>query len=505
MRAMKSLSHIVYLFKIFFVLARNNALFFIAHSKLYKLLFPIIFLVYLTKFDKGKRKGERLTKSLQSLGPSFIKLGQTLSVRPDIIGEEVASDLSKLQDRLPHFSEKYVREILISELGENFETLFSEFNYIPVAAASIAQVHFATLTSGEKVAVKILRPNIEKKFKRDLDLFYFVANLVTKFFPATGRLKLSQIVKTLDDSTKLELDLRLEAAAASELKENMANEKFFKVPNVYWRLTSSKVMVLERVYGTQIHDKAALIKAGLNPDEILKKSAEVFMKQVLRDGFFHADMHPGNVFVSKKAEIVVIDFGIMGRIDFKTRLFLAEMLKGFLDRDYKKVSDVHFDAGYIPQNQSRDLFAQACRSIGEPIHNLPQSEISLAKLLEQLFKISEGFQMETQPHLLLLQKTMMMAEGIGRQLNPNVNFWELSREFIEDWGKEHLGPAAKAKFVVNEVISGIKTINNYIKNLETKTSKCPAKNKKSDNFWKYLSFGLILALVVLAVNAKFYN
>lgn len=389
------------------------------------------------------RPGERLAAALTALGPSFIKLGQALSLRADLVGEAVAEDLAQLQDRLPPFSGAAARQLIEAELGRPIDQLYSSFGDTAVAAASIAQVHFAVTTDGKEVAVKVLRPGIEAAFARDLDLFLWLASLVERFNPATRRLKPRAAVETLAQSVRLEMDLRFEAAAASELRQNFTGDPGFRVPPIDWLRTSARVLTLARVDGIRVDDHPALLAAGHEVHAIMEKAASAFFNQVFRDGFFHADLHPGNLFIASDGAIVAVDFGIMGRLDRKTRYYLADMLLAFLTGDYRRVAEVHFEAGYVPATQSREWFAQACRSIGEPILDRPLHEISLGKLLAQLFQVTKQFDMETQPQLLLLQKTMMLCEGVGRMLDPRVNMWLLARPLIEDWMRENRGPEAR--------------------------------------------------------------
>jgi ubiquinone biosynthesis protein len=389
--------------------------------------------------------GKRLARALEELGPAFIKLGQTLATRSDLIGDDVAADLSSLQDRLPPFSAKVAKRIITEQLAEPFDMLFAEFDDEPVAAASIAQVHFATTTDGREVAVKVLRPDIRYRFARDMDLFYWIAELVELTQPRLRRLKPIETVKALEDSVHLEMDLRFEAAAASEFRDNFEDDPTYYIPQIDWERTAEHVMTMERVKGVRIDNVEALDRMGVDRSNLLAKAAGAFFQQVFRDGFFHADMHPGNLFVDENGRVSLVDFGIMGRVDKQTRLYLAEMLLGFLTRDYHRVAEVHFEAGYVPRNQSLENFQQACRSIGEPILGKELADISVGRLLGQLFQITEQFGMETQPQLLMLQKTMIVAEGLSRILSPNENMWELSRPLIEDWMRENLGPEAKIK------------------------------------------------------------
>jgi ubiquinone biosynthesis protein len=412
------------------------------------------------------RPGVRLAAALIELGPSFIKFGQSLATRADLIGDDIAEDLSRLQDRLAPFPSADARAIIAAELECPLEDAFQSFDDTPVAAASIAQVHLAVTTEGAPVAVKVLRPGIETKFDRDLDLFAWIAEQVERNRPDLRRLKPREVIRTFARVVAAEMDLRLEAAAASELADNFEGDQSFRVPAIDWQRTARRVLTLERIEGIPIDERAQLVAAGIDPDEVLQTASRAFFLQVFRDGFFHADMHPGNLFVAPDGALQVVDFGIMGRLDMSTRRYLGEMLLGFLESDYGRVADVHFRAGYVPADQSRDLFMQACRSIGEPILGLPLSHISIARLLGQLFKVTETFEMEAQPQLLLLQKTMMVAEGVGRQLNPDVNMWELSRPLIEDWMRENLGPEARLRGAAQEIWQGVERLPGFMANVE---------------------------------------
>ncbi len=420
------------------------------------------------------RPGERLAAALHALGPSFIKLGQALSTRADLVGEDIATDLSALQDRLPPFPSVEARATVAAELGAPVESLFQSFDNTAVAAASIAQVHLAVTSEGRPVAVKVLRPGIKPAFARDLDLFLWIADLVERAQPALRRLKPVAVVKTLADTVWLEMDLRFEAAAASELRHNLEGDPDFRVPEVDWRRTSRQVMTSERVDGIPIDERERLIAAGHEPRAILEKAANAFFKQVFRDGFFHADLHPGNLFIAEDGAILAVDFGIMGRLDRRTRFYLADMLLGFLTSDYRRVAEVHFAAGYVPRGQSLEAFAQACRSIGEPILGRPLHEISLARLLARLFEVTEQFEMETQPQLLLLQKTMLVAEGVGRRLDPTVNMWTLARPMIEGWMHENRGVEARIVDAAADAATTLERLPGLLRDLEAAVSHVSA-------------------------------
>jgi ubiquinone biosynthesis protein len=415
---------------------------------------------------RGGRPGERLAAALVELGPSFIKLGQLLATRADLLGEEIAEDLAQLQDRLAPFPAAQARALIEAEFDRPLAALFTAFADVPVAAASIAQVHFAVTADGGEVAVKILRPGIARAFRRDLDLFRWLAGVIARTQPALRRLKPVEVVETLEQSVQMEMDLRFEAAAASELAENFAGDPSFRVPRVDWSRTGRNVLTTERVAGIRIDDRAALIAAGHSIQDLLRNAAATFFKQVFRDGFFHADQHPGNLFVQADGRLAAVDFGIMGRLDRATRYYLADMLTGFLTGDYRQVAEVHFAAGYVPRRRSVDAFTQACRSIGEPILGRPLHEISLARLLAQLFQVTEQFEMETQPQLLLLQKTMVVVEGIGRRLDPSVNIWGMAQPLVEEWVRENRGPEARVRERIDVVLTALDELPRLLRNLD---------------------------------------
>ncbi|MBT3237204.1 MAG: 2-polyprenylphenol 6-hydroxylase [Rhodospirillaceae bacterium] len=460
LRALKNIRRLLGIARI---LARHDALFLL--EKLEVADAAVVIARLFTRKAPG-RPGERLARALEEAGPSFIKLGQALSTRSDLLGEEFCNDLSLLQDRLPPFSGDAARLIIEEELAQPIDALFSSFDDVAIAAASIAQVHFAVTHDGHEVAVKVLRPGIEEAFKRDIDLFFWLAELIEATRPELRRLRPVQSIRTLAASVEMEMDLRFEAAAASELAENFDDDDTFVVPAVNWALTSRRVLSTERVTGIPIDDIDALNAAGHDTHAILEKSSSTFFTQVFRDGFFHADMHPGNMFVRADGALVAVDFGIMGRIDAKTRRHLGELLMAFLTRDYRRAAEVHFEAGWIPADQSVDTFTQACRSIAEPILDRPQNEISVADLLGQLFSITETFRMETQPQLLLLQKTMLTAEGTGRKLDPNANMWVLARPLIEDWVIHTLGPEARFVEGAADIASAMRRLPVLLDNLD---------------------------------------
>jgi ubiquinone biosynthesis protein len=412
------------------------------------------------------RPGERLAAALVAMGPSFVKFGQMLATRADLFGDEVAEDLALLQDRLPPFPGSAARSLIEAEFGRPLAELFASFDDTATAAASIAQVHFAVTADGREVAVKVLRPGIAGALDRDLDLFRWLARLVERTRPGLRRLKPAAVVETFAQTVALEMDLRFEAAAASELAENFAGDPSFCMPPVDWRRTGRTVLTTGRIGGIRIDDRAALIAAGIAIPDLLRRAAEIFFKQVFRDGFFHADQHPGNLFVAADGAVAAVDFGIMGRLDRDTRYYLADMLIGFLSGDYRRVAEVHFAAGYVPRRRSLGAFTQACRSIGEPILGRPLHEISIARLLSQLFQVTEQFEMETQPQLLLLQKTMMLVEGIGRRLDPTVNIWALAQPLVEAWVRENRGPEARLRQRIEAAHDALDTAPRLLRSLD---------------------------------------
>jgi ubiquinone biosynthesis protein len=394
----------------------------------------------------GDGNETRLSEALTSLGPSYIKLGQFLATRDDIIGRELARDLSTLQDRLPPFSQSEARAAVEEALGAPIDQLYAEFGP-PVAAASIAQVHKAQVREPDgtlkQVAVKVLRPGIEQRFQKDLDSYFFAARMIERFHTPSRRLRPIAVVDTLAKSVAIEMDLRMEAAAISEMAENTKNDEGFRVPQVDWTRSARRVLTLEWIDGIPIADRDKLAAAGHNVKALGARLMQAFLRHAMRDGFFHADMHPGNLFIDDEGRIVAVDFGIMGRLGMKERRFLAEILYGFLNRNYQRVAEVHFEAGYVPRKHSVAQFAQALRAIGEPIMDRPASEISMAQLLGQLFQYTEVFDMQTRPELLLLQKTMVVVEGVGRSLDPELNMWVVSEPVVKDWMEQTFGAGAQ--------------------------------------------------------------
>ncbi|WP_210528629.1 2-polyprenylphenol 6-hydroxylase [Rubellimicrobium arenae] len=382
------------------------------------------------------------TRALTALGPAYIKFGQVLSTRPDVVGEELARQLRVLQDRLPPFPTAAAKAAIATELERPVEAIFSEFSD-PVAAASIAQVHRARLrTTGEEVAVKVLRPGIERAFRRDIDAFRFAARTLDLLVPAARRLRPRDVIAHFEGVVRGELDLRLESSAASEFADNTAHDEGFRVPAIRWAYSGRRVMTLDWVEGIGAADVDAIRAQGHDTAALARRVLQLFLRHALRDGYFHGDMHQGNLKVDIDGNLVAYDFGIMGRIDEYTRRVYAEILIGFIRRDYRRVAEVHFEAGYVPADRDIDQFAQALRAVGEPIFGMDASHISMGRLLAYLFEVTERFGMQTRTELILLQRTMVVVEGVARTLDPRMNIWDGARPVVEGYIRDSLGPVA---------------------------------------------------------------
>ncbi|MEO1329532.1 MAG: 2-polyprenylphenol 6-hydroxylase [Pseudomonadota bacterium] len=391
-----------------------------------------------------------VSRALQAIGPSHVKFGQILSTRKDIVGDALMSDLRTLQDALPPFPQEEATQEIERQLGAPVDALFERFDP-PIAAASIAQVHPAVTRDGRKVAVKVLRPSIEQAFARDVRSFYAIARMTERLSPKSRRLRPTDVVRHFESVVKREMDLLLEAAAGSEYGENVKSEPGFRTPEIYWDLSSTRVLTTGWVDGDGISDQARLRARGLDLSEMAYRIVRLFLRTALRDGYFHADMHPGNLKVAPDGAVVAYDFGIMGRIDQKTRRMYAEILFSYLTRDYKRGAQAHFDAGYVSREHDPDSFAQALRSIGEPIVGQNAANISMGRVLNQLFSVTERFGMQTRPELLLLQRSMVVVEGVARNLDPDFNMWEAARPEVEKWMTTNLGPRSVLKDVGDTV------------------------------------------------------
>lgn len=401
---------------------------------------------------KGDPELPALPRAIAALGPAYIKFGQLMSTRPDVVGRDIARELRVLQDRLAPFPVEQARATIESELGRPVDEMFSQFEP-PVAAASIAQVHPAVeRLTGRKVAVKVLRPGVERQFRKDISAFYFIARTLELLLPSSRRLRPTAVVDHFNGVVSAEMDLRLEASSSSEFRDNTADDPMFVVPAITWDLSARRVMTMEWVEGAPMGDPEALEKLGVDLPRLAEKIIQTFLKHALSDGFFHADMHQGNLKVRPDGAILALDFGIMGRIDPLTRRTYAEILYGFLSRDYRRIAEVHFEAGYVPADRDVELFAQNLRAIGEPIFGQDVSRISMARLLAHLFEVTERFGMRTRTELILLQRTMIVVEGVARSLDPQVNIWTAAKPVVETWMRDNLGPKAIARDVRDAVL-----------------------------------------------------
>jgi ubiquinone biosynthesis protein len=443
-------SHLTRLTRAGFVFAREGVFALVDTRPLPLPAKTAVALARLIERPSAKSGQSRLAAALTRLGPTYVKLGQFLATRPDVVGKDIARDLESLQDKMPAFPQAEAEAAAAAALGKPLSEVYASFGPA-VAAASIAQVHRAEVEHDgvrKPVAVKILRPGVDRRFKADLDAFFFVARKAEEYSLEAQRLRLIEVVSTLARSVAIEMDFRLEAAALSEMAENTREDKGFRVPAVDWDRTAREVLTLEWIEGTPLHDHDALRAKGFDLPALGRAVIQNFLRHALRDGFFHADMHPGNLFADDEGRLVAVDFGIMGRLGPKERRFLAEILFGFITRDYMRTAQVHFDAGYVPRHHSVESFAQAIRAIGEPIHNRKAEDISMAKLLTLLFEVTGLFDMRTRPELLLLQKTMVVVEGVARSLDPKLDMWTTADPVVREWIERNLGPVGKLEDAV---------------------------------------------------------
>jgi ubiquinone biosynthesis protein len=427
---------------------------------------PVRRLARIARFGARIPPTPEYAAALVAIGPAAVKLGQALSTRPDLVGAKAAANLSLLQDDLPPAPFAKIKETIESSFGLPLKSLFSEFNESPVGAASIAQVHRAITTDGREVAVKVLRPGIEEEFAKAIETYEWAAAHVERYGGEAERLRPRLVVAHFRQWTARELDLQREAASASELRENMVAEPGYYVPEIDWRRTARRVLTLEWLDGIKLSDRDALIAAGQDCQALAAILVRAFLRQAVIDGFFHADLHHGNLFALPDGRIAAIDFGIMGRIDRRARMWLAEILYGLITGNYRRVAEIHFEAQYVPPHHNVQEFATALRAAGEPIRGLPVKDISVGRMLESLFSITRDFDMPTQPHLLLLQKTMVMNEGVATQLDPDINMWETAEPFLREWMRSELGPEAYYADRVIELVRAFKKIPELINRLD---------------------------------------
>ena len=391
---------------------------------------------------RGLPRGVRLREALEELGPVFVKFGQMLSTRPDLLPEDIAEELARLQDNVPPFSGDESVRLIEQALGGKLDAFFSEFSRVPIASASVAQVHIARLHEGSEVAVKVLRPGIESVIERDLELLYMLARLAVRYVPDTRRFRPVEVVDEYNKTIHDELDLRVESANASRLRANFQDSNLLYVPKVYWDLTRRTVMVLERIHGIPVGNVEGLKAAGVDMRKLAHNGVEIFFTQAFRDGFFHADMHPGNIFVTPEGQYRAVDFGIMGTLGEKDKRYLAENFLAFFNRDYHAVADAHLRAGWVPAGTRIEEFEAAIRTLCEPVFARPIKDISFGRFLLHLFQTARRFNMEVQPQLVLLQKTLFNIEGLGRRLYPDLDLWDTAKPYLERWMSEHMGPRA---------------------------------------------------------------
>jgi len=437
MSGFKQIFRLIY---INFVLTRHGLDEFIFATHLFR---PLRYLNLLLPWNWLRRidapRGERIRLALEDLGPIFVKFGQILSTRRDLLPDDIADELAKLQDNVPPFPNQQARDIIEKAYGDKIENIFSQFSAQPLASASIAQVHAATLPNGDEVIIKVLRPNVEKIIRRDLIILNIMARLAERFWADGKRLRPCEIVEDYKHTILDELDLMREAANASQLKRNFRDSNDLYVPEVYWSLTRKNVMVMERIHGHPVSDVNSLKKQGIDLKLLSERGVEIFFTQVFKHNFFHADMHPGNVFVADSGQYIAIDFGIMGTLSHDDQRYLAENFLAFFNRDYHRVAELHVESGWVPKTTRVEEFESAIRSVCEPIFERPLKDISFGNLLLRLFQTARRFDMPVQPQLVLLQKTLLNIEGLGRQIYPDLDLWQTAKPFLERWMNEHLG------------------------------------------------------------------
>ena len=399
---------------------------------------------------KTESRGIRIRRALEDLGPIYVKFGQALSTRKDILPEDIANELVKLQDRVPPFSNEIARNIIEKELDMSISEAFAEFDSSPLASASVAQVHTAKLHTGENVIIKVLRPDIEKQIRSDISLLHELARIAEKFWPDARRLRAMAVVAEFEKTTLDELDLVREAGNATKLRRNFENSELIYIPEVHWPLTRKKVMVMERIYGIPVGEINQLEMGGADFKTLAERGVEIFFTQVFRDNFFHADMHPGNIFVELPNKYIAVDFGIVGSLSLSDQRYLAENFLAFFNRDYRKVAEMHVESGWVSSNTRIEEFEAAIRSVCEPIFEKPLKDISFGQLLLRLFQTAQRFDMHVQPQLVLLQKTLLNIEGLGRQLYPELDLWQTAKPFLEKWFHERLGPKAKLNKLIKQ-------------------------------------------------------
>lgn len=512
---MKYLTRLFRIIRINFVLMRYNLdEYILATPWFYPFRFLSYFNPYHWFFNKNLTRGERIRLAIEDLGPIFIKAGQILSTRNDMLPDDVAEELTKLQDRVPPFSGVQAKKMIEAALKANITDVFSEFDTEALASASIAQVHAAKLLNGKSVVVKVLRPNIKKMIDRDLDLLTILANLADRYWEDARRFKPKEMVAEISHTLHDELDLMREGANASQLRRNFQYSPLLYVPEIYWDYTRANVLVMERIEGIQVHNVRALKAANFDMKILAERGLEIFFTQVFRDSFFHADMHPGNIFVStediKNPKFIAVDFGIVGSLNSKDQRYLAENMLAFFKRDYQRVAELHVASGWLPPDTRIDQFEGAIRAVCEPIFERPLKDISFGQLLMRLFQAARRFNINIQPQLILLQKTLLNIEGVGRQLYPDLDLWSAGAPFLEKWLKKQVGVRAFFRKVrenipywsekLPEVPGLVYDVLNEIRQdkEELRFARKLEAQEKTTSPKKYFVWGFVSAVVVCA-------
>ncbi len=518
---MKSINQVLRLLHINTILARNGLDQLVVSIRLFS---PFRFIVYLNPWNWLRKEklthGEALRKTLEELGPIFIKFGQALSTRPDILPPDIAQELCKLQDKVPPFPSEKALEIIEATFGRSAFQVFAKFDPHPLASASIAQVHAATLRSGEEVVVKILRPNIRKIIEKDLNIMYTIASFADRYWAESKRLKPKEIVREFEHNLLDELDLQREAANAGQLRRNFHNSPLLYIPEVFWDYTHENVMVMERIHGIPVSDLATLQEYGIDIKKLAERGVEIFFTQVFRDCFFHADMHPGNIFVSTEhpqdPQYICIDFGIIGTLNDNDKRYLAENLFAFFNRDYRRVAQLHVESGWVARDSRVDELESGIRTVCEPIFEKPLKDISFAQVILRLFQVARRFQMEVQPQLVLLQKTLLAIEGLGRQLYPELDLWATAKPFLEKWLKEQMGPRALIRqlrenipFLAEQLphmprlLHEVLELSKEQKIQSLERHKLKNKSSRAQQNW-YKGFGVGIFFTMIAVSVLSY-
>ncbi|MBL7481671.1 ubiquinone biosynthesis regulatory protein kinase UbiB [Legionella bononiensis] len=514
---MNSMKQLIRLIHINFILARNGLDNVVVSLRLFA---PLRFIVYLNPWNWFRKdqltRGQALRKTLEELGPIFIKFGQALSTRPDILPDDIAKELSKLQDKVPPFASSIAISILEQAYGKSPYEIFAQFDSNALASASMAQVHAATLKSGEDVVIKILRPNMRRIIEQDISIMHTIARLADRYWPEGKRLKPKEIVKEFEHTLLDELDLLREAANAAQLRRNFNNSPLLYIPEIYWDYSRDNVLVMERIHGIPVSDVASLHDHQINIKKLAERGVEIFFTQVFRDCFFHADMHPGNIFVSSKhpqdPQYICIDFGIIGTLNENDKRYLAENLLAFFNRDYRKVAQLHVESGWVSRDTRVEEFESAIRTVCEPIFEKPLKDISFAQVVLRLFQVARRFHMEVQPQLVLLQKTLLAVEGLGRQLYPDLDLWVTAKPFLEKWLRQQIGP----KNFFNQLKENLPFFTEQLPHmpklifdvLELKKAELMVKrdlnhadthNKEPLIQWKSIGIGVFISFLSLAV------